>query len=244
MPQTVHSTNSAMDQSNLSFSSLPQNFLETPVSCHSPHLFGTGPSGSGDIKFQEDSLTDAYFQTFNEFDAAFGFVSNPNSSYPEPPSGSQSPTYSHSHDDTTSDEAGDFFPSKEAISVKSRSMETRRRKPRNQKTIQPQDQILKRRVQNRAAQRSFRERQKEYVHDLEHQVEQLKGEISKLHENYQELLKAVTSAPRIQQWSADMSPTSLDDLEYNGSVDEMSPVKVEGNLWPVELSRDYQSLLY
>ena len=71
------------------------------------------------------------------------------------------------------------------------------------------------------------------MHDLENQVEHLKGEISKLHENYQELLKAVTSAPRIPQWSADVSPASVDDLEYNGSVGEMSPVKVEGNLWPV-----------
>lgn len=124
-------------------------------------------------------------------------------------------------------------------------METRKRKPANRKTIQPQDQILKRRVQNRAAQRSFRERQKEYVHDLEHQVEQLKGEIGKLHENYQDLLKAVTSAPSIPQWSGDLSPaTSLDELEYNGSIDgsTFEPIKVEGNLWPSSLEN--QRLFY
>jgi hypothetical protein len=189
--------------------------------------------------------TDSNIQAYNEFDAAFGFASN--ASYPEPPSGPESPSYSHSHDDTTGDESGDYFPSKDAASVKARTMETRRRKPVNRKAVQPQDQILKRRVQNRAAQRSFRERQKEYVHDLEHQVEQLKGEISKLHENYQDLLKAVTSAPRIPQWSADLSPaTSLDDYEYNGSVDgsSMEPIKVEGSMWNVSLDRDYQGLLY
>jgi hypothetical protein len=82
------------------------------------------------------------------------------------------------------------------------------------------------------------------VHDLEHQVEHLKAEISKLHENYQELLTAVTAGPRIPQWSGEMSPASLDDLEYNGSVDGMDSVKIEGNLWPLGSDRDYQGLLY
>jgi len=204
-----------MDQLNLSFSSLSQTLLTAP--------------------------------TFNEFDAAFAYASN---SYPEPPRGPGSPSYAHSHDDTTGDdESGDLFPSRDASSVKPRTMETRKRKPGNRKTAQPQDQILKRRVQNRAAQRSFRERQKEYVHDLEHQVEQLKGEINKLHENYQGLLKSVTSAPRIPQWSGDLSPaTSLDELEldYSGSVDgsSLEPIKVEGNLWPQNMERDYQGLFY
>jgi len=109
--------------------------------------------------------------------------------------------------------------------------------------VQPQEQILKRRVQNRAAQRSFRERQKEYVHDLEHQVEELKGEIGKLHANYQSLLKSVTSAPRIPQW--ELSPaTTLDELEYSGEVDgrALDPIKIEGNLWP--MSVDDQGLFY
>ena len=85
------------------------------------------------------------------------------------------------------------------------------------------------------------------MHDLEQQVEQLKGEISKLHENYQELLKAVTAGPRIPQWTGgDLSPASLDDLEYNGSVvDGMDQVKIEGGgMWPVASDRDYQGLLY
>jgi hypothetical protein len=66
-------------------------------------------------------------------------------------------------------------------------------------------------VQNRAAQRNFRERQKEYVLGLERQVETLKMEIAKLHENYQGLLKAV-AAPRLsQQWPREqLSPASLD----------------------------------
>jgi hypothetical protein len=131
-------------------------------------------------------------------------------------------------------------------------METRKRKARARKTAQPQEQILKRRIQNRAAQRSFRERQKEYVYDLEKQVDSLKAEISKLHENYQELLKAVTSAPRIPQstWSGDLSPaTSFDELEYNGSVDgsALEPIKVEGNLWPTPAlggAGDYQGMFY
>jgi len=211
---TSNPRQSAMDQSNLSYSSM---------SSLSQTLLNTA--------------------SFNEFDAAFGLASN--SSYPEPPSGPESPSYSHSHDDTTGDdESVDYLDSQTIVSVKPRTMETRRRKPGNRKAIQPQEQILKRRVQNRAAQRSFRERQKEYVHDLEHQVEQLKGEISKLHENYQGLLKAVASGPRIPQWSGEVSPVSLDDLEYNGSVDGMEPIKMEGNIWPVESGRDYQGLLY
>jgi hypothetical protein len=221
-----------MNQANLSYnplSGLSSALLNTPVSFRC-------------LLSPEELGTDLNFQTYNDFDVAFGFASN--SSYPEPPSGPESPTYSHSHDDTTGDESGDFIDSQSTISVKPRTMETRRRKPGNRKSVQPQDQILKRRVQNRAAQRSFRERQKEYVHDLEHQVEQLKGEISKLHENYQELLKAVTSGPRIPQWSGEMSPASLDDLEYSGSVDGMDPVKIEGNLWPSPSGRDYQGLLY
>lgn len=234
-----------MDQPNLSFSSLSHTLLNTPVSFHS--LLGTGPSSNSNTTNFEDLVTDFDIQTYNEFDAAFGFASN--STYPEPPSGSESPTYSHSHDETTGDESGDFFPTQSTISSKPRTMETRKRKPGARKTVQPQDQILKRRVQNRAAQRSFRERQKEYVHDLEHQVEELKGEISKLHENYQDLLKAVTSAPRIPQtqWSGDLSPaTSLDELEYNGSVDgsSLGPIKVEGNLWPASSDRSYQGMFY
>ena len=129
------------------------------------------------------SLTDLALQTFNEFDAAFAFAS---AAYTDSVSGPESPSYPHSHDEHTGDESGDFFPSNNAA-VKSRAMETRKRKPGNRKTGQPQDQILKRRVQNRAAQRSFRERQKEYVHDLESQVDQLKSEIHQLHENYQGL---------------------------------------------------------
>jgi hypothetical protein len=232
-----------MDQSNLTFGSLSQSLLNTPVSPHFP-LCADPPSNRYSFD-HDDAFADTYPQTYNEFDAAFGLASNSNS-YAEPPSGPQSPSYSHSHDDTTGDESGDFFPSNDSISVKPRTMETRKRKPGNRKAVQPQDQILKRRVQNRAAQRSFRERQKEYVHDLEHQVEELKGEITKLHENYQELLKAVTSAPRIPQWSADVSPASLDDLDYNGSVDgrAMEPIKVEGNFWPVSTERNYQGLLY
>jgi len=195
------------------------------------------------LTFSSLSQTLLNTTTFNEFDAAFGFTSN--ASYAEPPSGPESPSYSHSHDDTTGDESGDFLPSKDSLAVKPRTMETRKRKPGNRKTVQPQDQILKRRVQNRAAQRSFRERQKEYVHDLEQQVDQLKGEIGKLHENYQDLLKAVTSAPRIPQWSGDLSPaTSLD--EYSGSVDgsSLEPIKVEENTWPVSVDKDYQGLFY
>lgn len=210
-----------------------------------PHTLHSLAMNQSNLSYNSLSQTLLNIPTYNEFDAAFGFASK--ASYPEPSSGPESPSYSHSHDDTTGDESGDYFPSKDTASVKSRTMETRRRKPGNRKTMQPQDQILKRRVQNRAAQRSFRERQKEYVHDLEHQVEQLKGEISKLHENYQELLKAVTSAPRIPQWSAELSPaTSLDDLEYTGSVDGngLEPIKVERNTWDVGLERDYQGLLY
>jgi len=211
---TSNPTQSAMNSSNLNYSSM---------SSLSQTLLNSPP--------------------FNEFDAAFGIASN--SSYPDPPSGPESPSYSHSHDDTTGDdEYGDYLDSQTTVSAKPRTMETRKRKPGNRKTIQPQEQILKRRVQNRAAQRSFRERQKEYVHDLEHQVEQLKGEISKLHENYQELLKAVTSGPRIPQWSGEVSPASLDDLEYNGSVDGMDSIKMEGNMWPLASDRDYQGLSY
>ena len=231
---TSHPTLPVMDQSNLSYSSmssLSQTLLNTPVSFRDL------------VSSDQEFGTDLNFQTYNDFDVAFGLASN--SSYPDPPpSGPESPSYSHSHDDTTGDESGDYFDAKTTISSKPRTMETRKRKPGNRKAVQPQDQILKRRVQNRAAQRSFRERQKEYVHDLEHQVEQLKAEISKLHENYQELLKAVTAGPRIPQWSGEMSPASLDDLEYNGSVDGMESVKIEGNLWPVGSDRDYQGLLY
>jgi hypothetical protein len=232
-----------MDQSNIRFSSLSQTGLNAPVSFHS--LLGTGPPSNSNTADHEELLTDFDIQTYNEFDVAFGFASN---AYPEPPSGPESPSYPHSHDEHTGDESGDLFPSNNA-SVKSRTMETRKRKPGNRKTGQPQEQILKRRVQNRAAQRSFRERQKEYVHDLENQVDQLKGEINKLHENYQGLLKSVTSAPRMPQWSGDLSPaTSLDELEleYSGSVDgsSLEPIKVEGNLWPVNVERDYQGLFY
>ena len=195
----------------------------------------------------KEFVTDFNTQAFNEFEAAFGFVSASNS-YPGPPSHPDSPPYSHSHDDTTGDESGDFFPGQSSSSSKRPAMETRKRKPGNRKTVQPQDQILKRRVQNRAAQRSFRERQKEYVHDLEHQVELLKGEIGKMQDNYQDLVKAVTSQPRLSQgeWSGDLSPaTSLDELEYGGSSVDGSAfqqIKIEDNLWPSSVEN--QGLFY
>jgi len=227
-----------MDNPNLNYNSLSQTLVNNSVSFHS--LLGTGPPRNSETINHEEHLTNCSNQTFNEFDAAFGFASN---SYPEPHSGPESPSYSHSHDDTTGDESGDFFPSKDTSSTKARTMETRKRKPGNRKAVQPQEQILKRRVQNRAAQRSFRERQKEYVHDLEHQVEELKGEIGKLHANYQSLLKSVTSAPRIPQW--ELSPaTTLDELEYSGEVDgtALEPIKIEGNLWPMSVND--QGLFY
>ena len=224
----------------MGYTSSSHNFVNAPVSFHSP--WGTGPISRSETTNQEESPTDTGLQTFNEFDVAFGMVSN---TYREQGSGPESPSYSHSHDDLTGDESGDFFPSQDASSSKPRTMETRRRKPGNRKTAQPQEQILKRRVQNRAAQRSFRERQKEYVHDLESQVDQLKGEIGKLHANYQDLLKAVTSQPRIPQWSGDLSPaTSLDELEYTGSVEgnNFEPIKVEANLWPSRIEN--QGIFY
>jgi len=75
-----------------------------------------------------------------------------------------------------------------------------------------------------------------------HQVEQLKDEISKLHESYQELLKVVSVGQRIPQWSADLSPAMTEELDFN-EADGLEPVKME-NMWPVESSRDYQGPLY
>ena len=98
-------------------------------------------------------------------------------------------------------------------------------------------------MQNRAAQRNFRERQKEYVHDLERQVDALKMEIAKLHENYQGLLKAV-AAPRVSQWAGQLSPASLDGaLDYVGSVDGLDSSRkaakaaVDESLFAVGLNR-------
>jgi hypothetical protein len=212
-------------------STLSSTLLNTPVSFQ--NMF----TPSGQIG------TDFNSQVYNDFDLAFGIASQAN--YPEPPSGPESPSYWHSHDeahfhdDTTGDESVEF---QATSSSKPRTMETRKRKPGSRKSVQPQEQILKRRVQNRAAQRSFRERQKEYVHDLEHQVEQLKDEISKLHESYQELLKVVSVGQRIPQWSADLSPAMTEELDFN-EADGLEPVKME-NMWPVESSRDYQGPLY
>ena len=91
-------------------SSLSHTLLNTPVSLQ--YLSGTN----------EEPETDLNFQPFNEFDAAFGIASN--SSYPEPASGPQSPSYSHSHDDTTGDdESGAYLDSQTTVSAKPRTME-------------------------------------------------------------------------------------------------------------------------
>lgn len=96
-------------------------------------------------------------------------------------------------------------------------------------------------MQNRAAQRNFRERQKEYILDLERQVERLKAEISRLHDNYHGLLKA-TVAPRISQrarQAGQMLPACLDELEYGSLVDGLDSRKAvvdKSSLFPVGLN--------
>jgi hypothetical protein len=228
-----------MDQANFNYGSVSQSLLSTPVSTLSP-------SGTylheGRAVPPRVSVADVPIQTYNEFEAAFGLAAA-SATYPDTP---ESPSHSH---DSTGDESGDVN-SKATVASHRRTPETRKRKPRR-KPVQPAEQILKRRVQNRAAQRSFRERQKEYVHDLELQVESLKGEISKLHEGYREMLRAVTSAPRMVPPMGYLdSPASthvedFDDLGYGAeqgnwevsgmegsAMDRMAgTIKVERNLW-------------
>lgn len=187
-------------------------------------------------------------QTLNEFDAIFGFATHP--TYPDPPSGPDSPPYSHTNPraSPTSSSPDDYHPSSLPPTARNPHLEPRRRKPGARKTVQPGDQILKRRVQNRAAQRSFRERQKEYVHELEHQVAVLKGEIGKLHEDYRVLSRAVTSAPAIQApHQGEGSPaTSWREVEGGDEMgldlEGLEPVTVEGNLW--RSSMDHGGVFY
>jgi len=81
-------------------STLSSTLLNTPVSFQ--NMF----TPSGQIG------TDFNSQVYNDFDLAFGIASQAN--YPEPPSGPESPSYWHSHDeahfhdDTTGDESVEF----------------------------------------------------------------------------------------------------------------------------------------
>ena len=103
------------------------------------------------------------------------------------------------------------------------------------------------------------------MHDLEHQVSLLRDEITRLHENYRDLLKAVTSAParsgmpgpgQALMWQqagvgGEVSPPSMDELEYCGSVSSAGAmgggggVKMEGGrMWGVPLETEYPGVIY